>query len=277
MPRLGFFIALIALSALWVSAADAKRVALVVGINAYDNLNAEQQLRKAVNDSRAIAATLKDVGFQVIAAEDATRTSFLRSWQRFLDTVKPGDVTAVFFAGHGIELNGTNFLLPRDVPRPDDGEEVMRGSAIRVGSLMERLREQGPQVAVWIIDACRDNPYAGRGTRSVGSTRGLKREEPPKGTLVMMSAGTGQGALDALSPTDNNPNSVYTRTLLPLLKEPGLEVTDLAKRVRSQVETLASSIQFDQRPAFYHELSGDFYLSESRAAPAVARWTHGPQ
>ena len=85
-----------------------------------------------------------------------------------------------------------------------------------------------------------------------------------------MSAGTGQGALDALSPTDNNPNSVYTRTLLPLLKEPGLEVTDLAKRVRSQVETLASSIQFDQRPAFYHELSGDFYLSEPRAAPAVA-------
>jgi formylglycine-generating enzyme required for sulfatase activity len=250
--------------------ADAKRVALVVGINAYDNLKSDQQLRKAVNDARAISDTLKDVGFQVIIAEDATRTAFLRAWQRFLDTVKPGDVTTIFFAGHGIELNGANFLLPRDVPRPDDGEEVMRGSAIRVASLMERLGEQNPQVAIWIIDACRDNPYAGgRGTRSIGSTRGLKREEPPKGTLVMMSAGTGQSALDALSPNDNNPNSVYTRTLLPLLKEPGLEITDLAKRVRGEVETLATSIQFEQRPAFYHELSGNFFLVDPKPAPAA--------
>ena len=269
--RRAILVVLIALLAACGGSAEAKRIALVVGINAYDNLKSDQQLRKAVNDSRAIADTLKDVGFQVITAEDATRTNFLRAWQRFLDTVKPGDITTIFYAGHGIELNGANFLLPRDVPRPDDGEEVMRGSAIRVASLMERLGEQNPQVAIWIIDACRDNPYAaGRGTRSIGSTRGLKREEPPKGTLVMMSAGTGQSALDALSPGDNNPNSVYTRTLLPLLKEPGLEITDLAKRVRSDVETLASSIQFEQRPAFYHELSGNFFLVDPKpAAPAV--------
>src|SRR6476660_5714028 len=101
-----FFIALIGLLALSALPADAKRVALVVGINAYDNLKSEQQLRKAVNDARAIADTLKDVGFQVITAEDATRTAFLRAWQRFIDTVKPGDTTAVFYAGHGIELNG---------------------------------------------------------------------------------------------------------------------------------------------------------------------------
>jgi formylglycine-generating enzyme required for sulfatase activity len=267
---LSLLMAFSALFAFGGEAVQAKRVALVVGINAYDNLKSDQQLRKAVNDSRAIATTLKEVGFQVIAAEDATRPAFLRAWQRFLDTVKPGDVTTVFYAGHGIELNGANFLLPRDVPRPDDGEEVMRGSAIRVASLMERLGEQNPQVAIWIIDACRDNPYAGRGTRSIGSTRGLKREEPPKGTLVMMSAGTGQSALDALSPNDNNPNSVYTRTLLPLLKEPGLEITDLAKRVRGEVETLATSIQFEQRPAFYHELSGNFFLIDPKPTTAAA-------
>ena len=274
MHRIGRLIAVvIGMAALSANPAEAKRVALVVGINAYDNLKSDQQLRKAVNDARAISAALKDVGFQVVQAEDATRNEFLRSWQRFLDSVEPGDVATIFYAGHGIELNGVNFLLPRDVPRPDDGEELMRGSAIRVGSLMERLREQNPQVAVWIIDACRDSPYAGPGmTRSVGSTRGLKREEPPKGTLVMMSAGTGQGALDALSGSDANPNSVYTRTLLPLLKQPGLEITDLAKRVRSQVETLASTIGRDQRPAFYHELSGDFFIvPPGEQAPASAR------
>jgi formylglycine-generating enzyme required for sulfatase activity/uncharacterized caspase-like protein len=253
--------------------AEAKRVAFVVGINAYENLKVDQQLRKAVNDARAIAATLKDVGFQVVQTENATRNEFLRAWQRFLDSVQPGDVTTIYFAGHGIELNGVNFLLTRDVPRPDEGEELMRGQAIRVNALMERLREQNPQVAVWIIDACRDSPYAGPGvTRSVGSTRGLKREDPPKGTLVMMSAGSGQGALDALSESDANPNSIYTRTLLPLLREPGLEITDLAKRVRGRVESLAATIGRDQRPAFYHELSGDFFL----VAPNAARSPAGP-
>ncbi|MBV8837500.1 MAG: caspase family protein, partial [Alphaproteobacteria bacterium] len=262
MHRLGRLVAvLLGLAAFTVSPAEAKRVALVVGINSYDNLKPDQQLRKAVNDARAVAATLKDDGFQVLQVENATRSDFLRTWQRFLDSVQAGDTTTIYFAGHGIELNGVNFILTRDVPRPDDGEEMMRGNAIAVSSLMDRLRQQNPQVAVWIIDACRDSPYAGPGvTRSIGATRGLKREDPPKGTLVMMSAGTGQGALDSLSDSDPNPNSVYTRTLLPLLKEPGLEITDLAKRLRTDVEALASTIGRDQRPAFYHELSGDFFL-----------------
>src|SRR4051812_37999317 len=89
---------LIGLAALSAQPAEAKRVALVVGINAYDNLKSDQQLRKAVNDARAISAALKDVGFQVVQAEDATRTEFLRSWQRFLDSVEPGDVATIFYA-----------------------------------------------------------------------------------------------------------------------------------------------------------------------------------
>ena len=127
-------------------------------------------------------------------------------------------------------------------------------------------------MTIWILDACRDNPYASaKATRSIGTTRGLNREEPPKGTLVMMSAGAGQSALDSLSTTDANPNSVYTRTLLPLLKEPGLEITDLAKQVRTEVETLAASIQFEQRPAFYHELSGNFYLVPADESKVAAK------
>ena len=272
MSRPGLLALIIGLAFLAAGPADAKRVALVIGINAYDNLKPEQQLRKAVNDSRAIAGALKDDGFEVLAAEDTTRVALLKTWQRFIDTVKPGDITAIYYAGHGVELNGMNYVLARDVPRPDDGQEVLRESAIRVNSLMERLREQSPQVTIWILDACRDNPYANaKATRSIGTTRGLNREEPPKGTLVMMSAGAGQSALDALSNTDTDPNSVYTRTLLPLLKEPGLEITDLAKRVRSEVETLAASIQFEQRPAFYHELSGNFYLVPADDAKIVAK------
>src|SRR5882724_11290425 len=125
----------IILTALWTLAAptvaEAKRVALVIGINVYDNLLPTQQLAKAVNDSRAVAASLKDVGFQVIVAEDTGRTAFLRAWQRFLDTVAPGDVTAMFFSGHGFEINGSNYLLVRDIPQAADGEEVLKNSGIR--------------------------------------------------------------------------------------------------------------------------------------------------
>jgi uncharacterized caspase-like protein len=97
--------------AFWILAApavaEAKRVALVVGIDAYDNLLPTQQLAKARNDARAVAATFKDVAFQVILAEDTGCTAFLRSWQRFIDTVAPGDVTALYFSGHGVEINGS--------------------------------------------------------------------------------------------------------------------------------------------------------------------------
>jgi formylglycine-generating enzyme required for sulfatase activity len=253
------------------SPAEAKRVALVIGINTYDNFKPSEQLRKAVNDARAVSSAFRELGFQVITAEDPSRNAFFRAWQRFLDAVQPGDEAALYFAGHGIEINGTNFLLARDVPQADDGQEVLRNSAIAVSSLMERLRDQRPQVSVVIIDACRNNPYEARGIRrSVGSVRGLTREEPPKGTLMMMSAGTGQAALDALSLTDPHPNSVYTRVLVPLMKEPGLEITDLAKRVRTEVEALAGTIGHDQRPAFYHELSGNFFLVSKQVAVSAA-------
>jgi formylglycine-generating enzyme required for sulfatase activity/uncharacterized caspase-like protein len=263
-------------AAFWALAAptvaEAKRVAFVVGINVYDNLTPNQQLLKAVNDSKAIASVLKDIGFQVIAAENTTRPNFLRAWQRFLDTVAPGDVTALYFSGHGVEINGSNYLLVRDTPLAADGEEVLKNSALRLQALMDRLKEQRAQVSIFIIDACRDNPYADpRGKRGLNAARGLRPEEPPKGTMIMLSAGAGQEALDALSADDPNPNSVYTRTLLPLLKEPGLEITDLAKRLRGEVEALAATVRHEQRPAFYHELSGDLFLvPRPLGSPAIA-------
>ena len=121
------FAAFLALAAPGV--AEAKRVALVVGINIYDNLAPNQQLQKARNDARSVAATFKDIGFQVIQAEDTGRTAFLRAWQKFLDTVVPGDVTALYFSGHGVEINGSNYLLVRDIPQAADGEEAVAAAA----------------------------------------------------------------------------------------------------------------------------------------------------
>lgn len=272
MMRIGVILAALLLAA---SPADAKRVAFVVGINKYENLSTDLQLSKAVADAKAVGDTFASLGFQVVKGENTKRNAFFQTWQRFLNMVQPGDVAALYFAGHGVEIQNTNYILTSDIPEVNDGADVMKSSAIEVSALLDRLKEQQPQVVLAIIDACRDNPFSRRGSRGVGSGAGLGASDPPKGMLQMMSAGKGETALDALSDSDPNPNSVYTRLLIPLLKQPGLEITEVALRIRSEVTELARTVGHDQSPAFYHELSGKFYLTEPRAAPSVADAARG--
>jgi hypothetical protein len=237
----------------------AKRVALVVGIDAYDNLAATQQLKKAASDAKALGETLQGLGYQVIAAENADRRGFNENWQKFLTAIEPGDEVAFFFAGHGVEIAGQNFLLPRDVPKPQSGEaSLVKNESLSVTQLMADLQERSPRVSLVILDACRDNPFNVDGTRSVGGTRGLARVEAPEGTFVMYSAGAGQAALDRLSDNDDDPNSVFTRSLVPLIKTPGLGVQDVAMKVREQVVTLANSVGHKQTPSYYDQVIGRF-------------------
>ena len=261
------------LLALSVSPASAeKRVALTIGIDAYQNLNAEQQLRRAVNDSRSVGAALTAVGFEVIVGEDLQRLDFNRIWQRFLNRIEPGDTVAFFFAGHGVEIAGLNFLLARDVPKVAAGEEdLLKGEAIGVSRLLDDLRARQPKVSLLILDACRNNPFQQEGGRSVGGSRGLARIEAPEGTFVMFSAGTGEAALDRLADNDGAANSIYTRRLVPLLTQPGLTLPDLAQEVRRQVRDLAASVKHRQTPAYYDEIVGRFCL-----ASCGGRKTAGP-
>ena len=243
-----------------------KRVALAIGIDVYDNLPAHEQLKKAVNDAKAMAAALRELGFEATVEENVARLAFTRAWQRFLNRLEPGDTAALFFAGHGVEIGGLNYLLPRDVPKVELREDrVLAEASIRFNSLMDDLRDKKVRVALFIVDACRDNPFRdGRG-RSVGGTRGLARVEPAKGSFVMYSAGAGERALDRLSDADGDPNSLYTRALLPILALPGLSLPDIATRVRRQVVEVARTVRHEQTPAYYDELLGDFVL---KAGPA---------
>lgn len=164
----------------------------------------------------------------------------------------------MFFAGHGVEIGGLNFLLPADVPRVASGEEeVLKASGLSLSSFLDQARERKPQTMLYVVDACRDNPFVNANGRSIGGTRGLTLVEPPSGTFVMFSAGAGETALDRLSDDDPNPNSVYTRTLLPRLKAPG-RIGDIARDVRRDVRELASHVNHLQTPAFYDEVIGDF-------------------
>jgi hypothetical protein len=194
----------------------AKRIAFVVGIDAYDDLPEQQQLKKAVNDAEAIGEALVGLGYDVHKADNVGRLDFLRQWQLFLNRLEPGDEAAVYFAGHGVEIDGQNFLLPRDVPRVASGEEeVLKASGLSLAALLDQVRDRHPQIGLYILDACRDNPFVDGTGRGIGGTRGLARIEAPSGTFIIFSAATKESALDRLSDNDSNPNSVYTRTLLP--------------------------------------------------------------
>ncbi len=234
------------------------RHAFVAGIDAYDNLGPDKQLIKAIGDARAVGGALRTLGFSATAIESPRRSEFNRAWASFLGKVQPGDTVVMFFSGHGVQVGGLNYLLPRDVPKVGAGDEgLLRDESISLQKLLEDIKDRRPRLALIIVDACRDNPFATVGGRSIGGARGLTRHEiTPEGTFVMLSAGAGETALDRLPGNDAASTSVYTRSLLPLISKPGLTLQEMAVQVRDDVRKLAGSIGHKQTPAYWDELTG---------------------
>jgi formylglycine-generating enzyme required for sulfatase activity/uncharacterized caspase-like protein len=256
------FVLLLCLLSLPLPALAEKRAAFVVGIDKYDNLSKDAQLDKARNDARAVARLLKDLGFDVIAKEDIARSAFNSHWQDFLNKLGPGDTAAFYFAGHGVEFGGRTYLLPRDVPSLKPGrDELLRREALSLQEFLADLKEKGTRLNLVILDACRENPFEQVAGRSVGGRRGLPITEPPEGTFIMYSAGAAETALDVLDENDRDPNSVYTRHLLPLLKTPGLSLTEVAEQVRVSVRQMAATVQHRQTPAYYNQVIGRVCLA----------------
>jgi hypothetical protein len=188
-----------------------KRVALVIGNNDYKNV---PKLQKAVNDARTMGDTLKRLGFSVMVAENQTRQAFSETLLAFDKAVGPGDTAFFFYAGHGFEIAGQNFLLPTDVPAATEGqEELVRDASVLADRVIERLQNKKVRTAILVFDACRNNPFERAGTRAVAGGGGLAPlTQLPEGVFSVFSAGPRQTALDRLSDSDNNPNSVFTRT-----------------------------------------------------------------
>lgn len=242
-----------------------KRVALVIGIDKYTEV---PPLRKAVGDAKAVGAALEKLGFTVKLVTDAGRRSLNRSLAVFEHSLGAGDIALVHYSGHGVELDGENYLPPADIPRPTSGNRnYVKDEAIGLTTIVERLKPTGAATRILIVDACRDNPFTQVGVRSIGATRGLARAEAPKGTFIMYSAGYGQLALDRLNDADLEPTSVFTRVLLKYIAVEGREITELAKDVRVEVAALANKVGHDQFPAYYDELAGRFFLKPGTGDP----------
>src|SRR5438445_6982566 len=250
-----------------------KRVALVVGNNDYRNV---PKLQKAVNDARTMGDTLKQLGFSVMVEENQTRQAFSETLLAFDKAVGPGDTAFFFYAGHGFEIAGQNFLLPTDVPAATEGqEELVRDASILADRVIERLQNKGVRTAILVFDACRNNPFERQGTRAVAGGGGLApMTQLPEGVFSVFSAGPRQTALDRLSNDDANPNSVFTRTFAKELTQPGVNLVQVAQRTRRLVSEMADTVKHKQVPVYFDQMVDDVFLNgtagKSEPAPAVA-------
>ena len=252
-----------------------KRVALVIGNNDYRNV---PKLQKAVNDARTMGDTLKQLGFTVMVAENQTRQAFSQSLLAFDKAVEKGDTAFFFYAGHGFEIAGQNFLLPTDVPAATEGqEELVRDASILADRIIERLQNKGARTAILVFDACRNNPFERRGTRAVAGGGGLApMTQLPEGVFSVFSAGPRQTALDRLSNNDENPNSVFTRTFTKELTQPGANLVQVAQRTRRLVSELAETVRHKQIPVYFDQMVDDVFLNglakgSVEAAPRPAK------
>lgn len=254
-----------------------KRVALVVGNNDYKSV---PKLLKAVNDARTMGDTLKQLGFQVMVAENQNRQQFSQSLLAFDNAVGPGDTAFFFYAGHGFEIAGQNYLLPTDVPAATEGqEELVRDASVLADRIVERLQNRKVRTSILVFDACRNNPFERTGTRAVAGGGGLApMTQLPEGVFSIFSAGYKQTALDRLSNDDNSPNSVFTRTFAKELLQPGENLVEVAQHTRKLVSEMAESIGHRQIPAYTDQMVDNVFLNGlAKAVADAAKVTEPPQ
>src|SRR5271169_1853921 len=266
MRYLAIFLSLICM----VFAADAaqdsakadKRVAFVVGNGAYKNVAA---LPNPPIDAKAMAATLRNVGFDVVEGTNLTRDTMTERLLEFGKKAEGADVALFFYAGHGIAINGSNYLLPVDADIKSE-MDVKLGSAINVDVTLEQTMADA-KVKLVFLDACRDNPFAGKikpnsATRSLSVQSGLAEMKSGQGTLIAFATGPGQTALDGEVGT----NSPFTRALMANITQPGVEIQQAMTQVRAQVNEETNK---GQLPWGHTNLIGTVYLNPV-SAPAGA-------
>ena len=258
-----------------------KRVALVIGNNDYKNV---PKLQKAVNDARTMGDTLKQLGFTVMVAENQNRQAFSETLLAFDKAVEPGDTAFFFYAGHGFEIAGQNFLLPTDVPAASEGqEELVRDASVLADRIIERLQNKKVRTAILVFDACRNNPFERSGTRAVAGGGGLApMTQLPEGVFSVFSAGPRQTALDRLSNNDDNPNSVFTRTFAKELLQPGENLVQVAQHTRRLVSEMAETVNHKQIPVYFDQMVDDVFLNgvakgQPEAAKEAAKPAEPPQ
>jgi len=235
----------------------AKRKALIIGNDSYKFIS---KLANAREDARAVAENLAKVGYTVTLKTDLTEKEMKAAIRTFKSQVEAGDEVAIFYAGHGIQLDNTNYLIPIDVA--GDAAEQVKDEAIPLQRVLDDMADRKAKLTLALIDACRDNPFKSAG-RSIGQGRGLAPTTAATGQMVVFSAGTGQQALDNLGPSDKEKNGIFTRIFIREMTKPDRTVDAVVRQVRNEVVRIAKSVGHEQVPAIYDQVVGEFYFARS--------------
>lgn len=236
------------------------RTALVIGNGAYR----DAPLRNPVNDARDMAAKLRELGFQVIERFDADRQTMRMALREFEQQLSQRRGVGLFYyAGHGVQLKGQNYLIPVGVDIHQEFEIPDEG--VDADAVLRAMEAAGNGFNIVILDACRNNPFV----RSLGS-RGLARMDGPVGTFIAYATGPGAVSQDG----GGNRNSPYTRHLLQTIGTPGLSLEQVFKQVLIGVEQETGGTQI---PWVASSLRGDFYFLPATASAAPPLVGSSPQ
>ena len=220
-----------------------RRIALVIGNSAYKS----SPLRNPVNDATDMAEKLRRLGFQVSLGRDWSRKEMRTAVRIFGDDLKRGGIGLFYYAGHGMQAEGKNYLIPvgSDIAREDE----IQDEAIDAGSVLRKMESAGNTMNMVFLDACRNNPFA----RSFRSTnKGLAQMDAPSGSLIVYATAPGSVAADG-----SGRNGIFTKNLLAYLEIPGLPVNQILMNVRKDVrlETDGKQVPWESS-----SLEGNFYF-----------------
>ena len=229
-----------------------RRYALVIGNGAYRDV----PLANPVNDARDMARALERTGFEVVLLEDADLITMVRALRDFGDRIARRGIGLFYFAGHGLQVKGHNFLVP--VGASIEREDEVPFQALDVNAVLEKMDAARNTANFVILDACRNNPFA-RSFRL--SAQGLAPMDAPPGTFIAFATAPGSTA-------DDGPgrNGLYTQHLLGQLEVPGLKVEDVFKRTRAAVRQASEGRQI---PWENTSLEGDFFFKAPAAKPSA--------
>jgi formylglycine-generating enzyme required for sulfatase activity len=223
-----------------------KRVALVIGNAAYGSAS----LKNPVNDARAMATALRGLGFDVIERENLTKAAFERVVLEFGRALSPQAVGLVYFAGHGLQAGGKNYLVPVDVSPEEVSAQAVPLLMIDADNVIAQMTAACARINLVILDACRSTPLDRRFRSGIGA--GLAQMAAPTGTLIAYASAPGQVASDG-----SGEHGLYTQELLEAMRAPGLSVEEVFKRVRTAVRLASANAQ---TPWESSSLEGDFYF-----------------
>lgn len=249
-----------------------KRFAFVIGNGGYASV---PKLPNALNDASATRTVLQEAGFDVVPVTDASLADLRRALDLFVDKVQrsgAGTTALVYYAGHAVQLDGTNYLLPIDV-RPETSANIPNQS-LSLSDILRRLDAAGALSKIVILDACRDNPFAARelsrglalqlvdgATDGIRSEAGLARVDSRSGTFVAFATSPGASAADG-----TGANSPFTTAFLKEVREPGLPVEQLFRRIRLSVHDATGGVQI---PWDTSSLITNFSFFQPGSAPAA--------